>query len=100
MDEFLRQKKEASVTPKILYGLAETYYLFQQPVQARHYFEWLILDYPNHAKIDKIRWELAQCYEEIGERPKALEQYTILRSSYSGTHYGRLGGARYEKIRF
>lgn len=100
VDQFIAERKSSPFAPTAIYWIGETYYLFQEPAFAQRYFEWLIHDYTEHPKLDKVRWELAQCYEELGQKQKAQEQYTILKSSYPSTHYGRLGSARYEKMRF
>lgn len=100
MDQFIGQHKNDRATPQILYWISQCCYVAQQPKSASHYFRWLVNDYPTDPKISKVRWQLAKCYEETQQRALALEQYTILKDSFTNTEHGRLAVKRYEQIRY
>lgn len=99
MDNFIEQHYYPKLTPKILFGLAQFYYLIQQHGTASHYYKWIINKFPDHPQILKIRWELGQAYEEIHRKDLALEQYVILKDSFTVTRYGQLAMNRWDNIR-
>lgn len=100
MDNFILQHENSDTTPKLLYGLAELSYLVQQPKAASFYYRWLIKDFPKSPHVAQAHWELGQCYEDLNQRADALEQYTILMSSFSESEYGRMANGRYGQLRY
>lgn len=100
MDNFISQHRHPTYTPKILYAISKFCYLLQQHKTASYYYHWLIEEYPDHPEIAELRWQLAQCYEEIKRRDLALEQYVILKDSFTSTEYGQLADQRYGHLHF
>jgi TolA-binding protein len=100
MDAFIQQHQSPNSTPKILYALSQINYLAQNHKTASFYYRWLVKDYPKSDKVPQSLWELGQCYEELHDRNQAIEQYTILMSSYPNTEYGRLANGRYGQIKY
>lgn len=100
MDNFIRQHKHTDFTPKILYLLSQFHTFSQNPKYASYYYRWFIEDYPTHIKIPEMRWQLGRSYEEMNQRNLALEQYTVLKDSYTNTEQGRLAMNRYGRLRY
>lgn len=100
MDIYIQQHKNPSKTPAVLFYTAEIYSLCQEAKPASHYYRWLIEEYPDYPKIPKARWQLGRCYEELKQKDLAMEQYTILKDSFSATEFGQLGSNRYSQIKY
>ncbi len=100
MDAYLAAHPNPKVTPHILFGLGEFYFVAQEHKPAAYYYKWILDSYPKHPRRDRIHWQLGRSYEEIGKRGEAMEQYTILMSSYGKTNYGELGHNRYGQLRY
>ncbi len=95
MDNFIQNHRDPGITPKVLLGLSQISRLAQMPQAASHYYRWIIEEYPEHEDIPKIRFELAQCYEELHRRDLAKEQFLILKDSFTHTDYGKSATQRY-----
>jgi len=76
------------------------YHIFRQTDSAIHYYQWFIQDFPGDNRAPEVHWDLGRAYEELNRRDLALEQYTILRSSFSTTQQGRMALERYNRIRY
>ena len=100
MDIFIQQHKDPSKTPVILFYTAELYKAFQQDKPASYYYRWIVDEYPEYERIPKVRWQLGQCYESLKRKDLAMEQYTILKDSFSATDYGQMGSNRYGQIKY
>lgn len=100
MDVYIEEHPDPKITPLVLQGLGELYFTMQEYKPAAHYYKRMIEKYPKHPKTDRMRWQLGRSYEEIGKRSEALEQYTILKDSYSATQYGQMGHNRYGQIKY
>lgn len=100
MDNFIRQHPHPEWTPKIIFAFSQIYQLSQNPKSASHYYRWLTEDFPDDKNIAEIRYQLGQCYEDMKNKTLALEQYSILKSSFSSTEYGQKGTNRYNQIKF
>lgn len=100
MDQFIAQHKDPKITPQILCGISEVYFLAQEPKSAIRYYKWIVDEYPDYTSIAKIRWNLAECYEDTKQKDSAMEQYVILKDSFSATEYGQLALSKYQHLRF
>ena len=100
MDNFIRQHQHPEYTPKMLYGISQFYTISQNPKHASYYYRWFIEGYPTHLKIPEMRWQLGRCYEETNQKNLALEQYTILKDSFTNTEQGQLAMNRYGQLRY
>lgn len=98
MDAFIRRHPHPDYTPRILYIASQVYYICQKPNSAARYYRWIIEDYPTHHKIAKIRWQLGRSYEELSQHNMAIEQYAILRDSFSATQQGQLATKKCEQF--
>ena len=100
MDAFIAEHKNRKYTPVLLKTIAEGCFIAQEHKSASTYYRWVIEEYPKDREIPKLRWQLGQCYEEIHRKDLALEQYEILKDSYSQTEYGQLASNRYGNLRY
>jgi hypothetical protein len=100
MDNFIERHSDPRFTPKLLSLIAGVYQTTQDSRAAAHYYRWIAEKYPDSMDIDRVRYRLAECYEDNHMRQEAMEQYTILKDSFSKTQYGRLGQAKYDRTRF
>ena len=100
MDAFLKQHPNPDVTPALLSGMGSIYQVFHETKSAAHYYRWLVEDYPRYRDIARVRYELAECYQDNAQKDLAMEQYTILKDSFSRTSYGELGQRKYDQTRF
>lgn len=100
MDAALRDHKNESWAPNTVRLLGEASRLSNRPREAAYYFEWYLQTYPPTEHTPAVLWHLGQAYEDLEEKKKALELYSILKSSYSATDYGRLGSSRYAHIKY
>ena len=99
MDLYLQKSKSPS-KPSILFYIAETCNVFQEPKSASHYYRWITEEYPDHEKAARVRWELGRCYENLKQKDLAMEQYVILIDSYSVTEYGQMAINRYGQLKY
>ena len=100
MDIYIRRHSNPDYTPRLLLVLGKAYAMAQQPQTATRYFLWLLEDFPDSSHVPSARFHLAQCYEDMGERPKAMQQYILLKDSYPDTSYGRTAQRRWEYSRY
>ena len=100
MDALLMEKKQSKYTPVILKGMAEICFFAQQFKPASYYYRWVVEEYPNDPSVPKLRWQLGQSYEELHRRDLALDQYAVLKDTYSNTQYGRIASNRYQQIKY
>lgn len=99
MDAFL-ETHETRFTPRILYLIAESCFTAQETRAASHYYRWLVEKYPDEDFIPRARFHLAESYQDLGDRGKAMEQYVVLKDSFTATHYGQIGKRRWEMSKF
>lgn len=100
MDAYIAAHPDPKVTPQVLLGLGEFYFTVQDHKSAAYYYRWILDSYPKTPRKARVHWQLGRSYEEIGKRGEAIEQYAILKDSYSATSYGELGHARYGQLKY
>ena len=100
MDAFIEQHEHPKMTPRLIFFIGEACHTAQSAGNASRYFEWVIQKYPNKSFIPKARFHLAMSYEELGDRRKAMEQYIVLKDSYTHTSYGRTAMRKWELSRY
>ena len=100
MDRFLELHPNPQVTPVVLDALSQVYGTFQESKTASHYHRWIIAKYPDYGNVVRIRYQLAQAYEDQNERALALEQYRVLRDSFTLTTYGQLAKKKVEMSKY
>ena len=100
VDNFLREHPHPVVTPRILYSLAGLYHGLNETKAARHYYRWIVDQFPGHKDIARIRYELAQCCEDNSDFQAAMDQYIVLKDSFTNTAYGRLGQSKFDRSKF
>ncbi len=100
MDAYIATHPDPKITPQILMGLGEFYFTIQDKKTATYYFKWLLEGYPKFQRAGRAHWQLGRSYEETGKKHEALDQYAILRDSYSTTQYGQLGHGRYGQLKY
>lgn len=100
MDAFIEHHESEGVTPSLLFVLGEACNTANCPEAASRYYRWLVDKYPGKKFIPRVRLHLAESYEEIGNKQAAMEQYTVLKDSFSLTDYGRMAQKKWEMTRF
>ena len=100
MDAFIRQHESEGVTPVLLLGWGEACKTAKSPEAASRYYRWLVDKYPEKKFIPKVRFHLAESYEELKDKKAAMEQYAVLKDSFSLTDYGRMAQKKWEMIKF
>lgn len=100
MDNFILRRQNPRTTPKILNFISGVCYLSQNTQAASHYYRWMIQDYPDHPDMPRIRWNLSQCYEDLKRKDLALEQYVVLKDSFTQTAEGQRALSAYNRTRF
>ena len=100
MDQYLEKHSDPRKTPALLNVIAGAYQAFQDTRTAAYYYRWIAEKYPDYEGVARVRYELAECYDDNKMRDKALEQYTILKDSFSATSYGQMGQKKFDQHRF
>ena len=100
MDAFLEEHENPDVTPELIFLIGEACYTAQETKAAAHYYRWAIDKYPEQKFIPRARFHLAVSLEDTGNRSGAMEQYVILKDSFSATDYGRTAKSRWEHSKF
>lgn len=100
MDQFIENHSDPQKTPALLSFIGGVYHAFQDTKTAAHYYRWITEKYPDYKYVAKARYQLAQCYEDNHLRDQAMEQYVILKDSFTGTTYGQLGQKKFDQTRF
>lgn len=100
MDAFIQEHSTPSVTPNLLFVLGEGFFSLRETKGAAHYYRWLLDEYPGYAYAPRARFHLAESYEENGDRARAMEQYVVLKDSFTNTSYGLMSKRKWEMSRF
>ncbi len=100
MDLFLKNHENSKVTPKVIHLIGEAYFLSNDRQDAARYYSWLVEKYPDMPVSVRARFKLAECYEDMGERGKAMEQYIVLKDSFSATYYGVMAKRKWELAKY
>ncbi len=100
MDAFIQEHADPGFTPNLLFFIGESCFAMQDTKDASHYYRWLTEDYPDYSRAARVRFHLAQSYEDNNDRVRAMEQYIILKDSYSATDYGLLARKKWELSRY
>ena len=100
MDAFLEQHENSDITPRVLFLIGEACYMVQETKAASQYYRWAIDKYPEETFIPRVRFHLGRSYDELGDRGKAMEQYVVLKDSFSETDYGRMAKRKWEISRY
>ena len=100
MDAFIEAHEDPDSTPGLLFVMAEACNTANSPENASRYYKWLVDKYPEKKFMPRVRFHLAQNYEEMGKRREAMEQYIILKDSFTLTDYGRMAEKKWETTRF
>ncbi len=101
MDQILQEHQTNTMTPVVVRTIGDVYYhIFRKPDVAIRYYQWFIRDYAPDKRAPEVHWDLGRAYEQLNKKDLALEQYTVLISSYSETQQGRMALERYNRIKF
>ena len=100
MDNFIRSHSDAQYTPDVIYFLGDFCRTIGEEKTAAYYYRWLFEKYPRFGRTDKVLYRLGRCYEEMGRRAEAIEQYKIVISSYPRTETAHLSQKAYDKLRY
>ena len=100
MDAFIQEHSDPKITPNLLFFIGESCYTAQDSKGAGHYYRWLVESYPDFEYIARVRYHLALSCEDNGDRGRAMEQYVILKDSFTGTDYARMAKKKWELSRF
>ncbi len=100
MDVFIEENENPNVTPKVIYWIGELCFFSQEARAANHYYRWVIDKYPEEDFMPRVRFHLAQTYEELGDKAKAMEQYVVLKDSFTATEFGVMAKKKWEMTRF
>ena len=100
MDVYIAGHTTSANTPDILFFISQIYYYAEKPERAIRYFRWIIQDYPGYPRSARVRWQLGRCLENTGEKNLALEQYIVLKDSYTNTEEGRRALGKYQQIKY
>ena len=100
MDAFIEQHEDRDSTPGLLFVMGEACHTAKSPENASRYYKWIIDKYPEMKFMPRVRFHLAQNYEEMGMRREAMDQYIVLKDSYPLTDYGEMARKKWETTRF
>ncbi len=95
LDLLLREHPSPTWTPRAVYWLSQISYMSNKPRASVRYMKWLTDEYPQHPDIANVHWQLGQTYEQLNRRDMAIEQYGILKDSFSATSVGQTAMNRY-----
>lgn len=100
MDAYISQHQHPVRTPQLLNALGEFYFLCQEHKTAAHYYRWILEQYPNYGRMDRVHWRLGTCMEQTGHRPEAANHYRIVKDSFTASEYHTVATNRYNQLRF
>lgn len=100
MDIFIAETLSPSTAPKVLHALIELYSLTDDPKKVQAYGQWLVKEFPDYTSASRVRWKLGQAFEQSGLREQAMQQYMVLKDSFTATEAGRLAQGRWQQMKF
>ena len=100
MDAYIDAHADPKITPNLLFFIGESYYTANDSKSASNYLRRLVEQYPDYPYAARARFHLGQSYEDNNERGRAMEQYIILKDSYTATVYGKDAMKKWEKTKF
>ncbi len=84
---FLDEHPHSVWTPRCLYFIGNTYFLFQSHENAIMYFKRIVAKYPKTKRIVDVEYMMGRSYEEIKNYKKAKEVYVRILDKYPGNEY-------------
>lgn len=83
--DYLKYCPNGDLSDNSQYWIAEAYYEMRQFERAIEEYKKVLDNYPDSEKRATAYFKLGRCYEDLGDKKKALEYFLILRNDYPGT---------------
>lgn len=97
--DYLSKNPAGDFSDNSQYWLGEAYYVLQDYSEAIQQYGILIQQFPDSKKSSHAMLKIGYCYENLGNKTKALETLSELQKLFPNSAAARLGRAKSEKLR-